>query len=100
MDRRRRQFVLFLIAVVLPAAALSLLAIRFLRQEDELKVQRGNTDRANAAQQARRELNAKLEKIQLLEVNRRFRQVGSPGDAQADPAIVFVSDATGHFKIQ
>jgi signal transduction histidine kinase len=92
MDRRKRQSGLFLVAVVLPAALLSLLTFRFVRQEGELNEQRSTADRATAVDQARRELATRLEKIQLQEENRRILKT-EPGDVNqpADAALVFVA---------
>jgi len=56
MSRRKRQFWLFLVAVVLPAASLSVVTFRFLRQDEELARQREPEQRREAVEQARREL--------------------------------------------
>jgi signal transduction histidine kinase len=91
MDRRKRQFGLFLLAVVLSAAALSILTYRFLRQDEELARQREPGQRLQAVEQARRELIANLEKISLLEINRRVTASAStPGDP-ADSATVLAT---------
>src|SRR4029453_3174560 len=91
MDRRKRQFGLFLLAVVLSAAALSILTYRFLRQDEELARQREPGQRLQAVEQARRELIANLEKITLLEINRRVTGSDStPGDP-ADSAIILAT---------
>ena len=91
MDQRKRQFGLFLVAVVLSAAALSILTYRFLRQDEELARQREPGQRLQAVEQARRELIANLEKISLLEINRRVTASGStPGDP-ADSAIILAT---------
>jgi signal transduction histidine kinase len=91
MDRRKRQFGLFLVAVVLSAAALSILTYRFLRQDEELARQREPGQRLQAVEQARRELIANLEKISLLEINRRVTASESvPGDP-ADSAIILAT---------
>jgi hypothetical protein len=90
MDRRKRQFGLFLVAVVLSAAALSLLTLRFLRQDEELARQREPGQRVQEVAQAQRELAGNLEKIRLQEINRRVAALESPETARpADSAIVF-----------
>src|SRR5262245_36897449 len=90
MDRRKRQFGLFLVAVVLSAAALSLLTLRFLRQDAELARQREPGQRLQEVEQAQRELAGNLEKIRLQEINRRVAALDSPETASpADSAIVF-----------
>src|SRR4030095_15471624 len=92
MDRRKRQFGLFLVAVVLSAAALSLLTLRFLRQDEELARQREPGQRAQEVAQAQRELAGNLEKIRLQEINRRVAALESPSTTQpADSAIVFAT---------
>jgi tetratricopeptide (TPR) repeat protein len=91
MDRRKRQFGFFLLALVLSAAALSVLTYRFLRQDEELARQREPGQRLEAVEQARRELVANLEKITLLEINRRVTaSVSTPADP-ADSAIVLAT---------
>src|SRR4030095_3174984 len=90
MDRRKRQFGLFLVAVVLSAAALSLLTLRFLRQDEELARQREPGQRAQEVAQAQRELAGNLEKIRLQGINRGVAALESPETAPpADSAIVF-----------
>lgn len=91
MDRRKRQFGLFLVAVVLSAAALSILTYRFLRQDEELARQREPGQRLQAVEQARRELIANLEKITLLEINRRVTASDSALGDPADSAIVLAT---------
>src|SRR5882724_3899101 len=89
MSRRKRQFILFLTAVVLPASLLIAFAFRFLRQEEELAKQRGEVERSGTIEGVRRELTAKLDAIKLEEVNRRIRE-SSADDLRPSPAIVFV----------
>src|SRR4029453_2305064 len=91
MDRRKRQFGLFLLAVVLSAAALSILTYRFLRQDEELARQREPGQRLQAVEQARRELIANLEKISLLEINRRVTASESTPVDPPDSAIVLAT---------
>jgi flagellar basal body-associated protein FliL len=75
MDRRKRQFGLFLVAVVLSAAALSLLTLRFLRQDEELARQREPGQRVQEVAQAQRELAGNLEK----DVAEKKRLLGALG---------------------
>ena len=92
MDRRKRQFWLFLVAIVLPAASLSFLTFRYLRQDEELARQREPEQRREAVEQARRELEARLETIRLQEINRRVTELESPtAGRSADSSIVFVT---------
>jgi signal transduction histidine kinase len=64
----RRQILLFLLAVLVPAAVLVTLAVRLVGQERELSAKRVEAARRDAIEQLRRELSARL-----------------------DPAIVFVA---------
>src|SRR5262244_2620455 len=92
MDRRKRQFWLFLVAIVLPAVSLSFLTFRYLRQDEELARQREPEQRREAVEQARRELAARLETIRLQEINRRVTELESPtAGHSADSSIVFVT---------
>jgi hypothetical protein len=92
MGSRTHQSRLFLAAVVLPAVLLSLLTIRFVLQDEELREQRAATGRAIAAEQARRELTTRLEKIQFQEENRRIMGTGGgAANPPADRALVFVT---------
>jgi signal transduction histidine kinase len=94
MARRKRQFGLFLGAVALSAAALSILTFRFLAQDEELAREREPGQRQQAVQQAERELLANLEKIRLTEINRRIRGP-EPSAPATDPAIVFAAPLEG-----
>jgi signal transduction histidine kinase len=92
MDRRKPQFGLFLIAIILSAAALSLLTFRYLRQDEELARQREPGQRLQEVEQAQRELAGNLEKIRLQEINRRVAALESPSTTlPADSAIVFAT---------
>jgi len=92
MDRRKRQFGLFLIAVVLSAAALSVLTFRYLRQDEELARQREPGQRLQAVEQAQRELAGNLERIRLQEINRRVSALEAPANTRAaDSALVFAT---------
>src|SRR5215467_635105 len=92
MNWRKRRFGLFLAAVVMPAALLAVLTFRFLRQDEELSRERTENGRRSAAEQAGRELAARLEAVQLQEVNRRLGKVDSnQADPPSDPAIIFAA---------
>src|SRR5215813_3468651 len=92
MDRRKRQFWLFLVAIVLLAVSLFFLTFRYLRQEEELAMQCEPEQRRYAVEQARRELAARLETIRLQEINRRVTELESQAAGRpADSAIVFVT---------
>jgi hypothetical protein len=67
VHRHRRQILLFLIAILLPAAILIGLAARMMYQERELAAKRLTDQRHAAADQVRRELSARLEAIKLQE---------------------------------
>jgi signal transduction histidine kinase len=79
MNRRKRQLILFLVAVMLPAGVLSALALRFLRQDEELGRQRATEEYTNAVNGVRRELTARLNAIKLEGWNR------------GDSAIIFAA---------
>src|SRR5688572_11214457 len=98
MDRRKRQFGLFLVGVALSATALSILTYRFLVQDEELAREREPGQRQQAVQQAERELLANLEKIRLTEINRRIRgpePLAPTTDPAMDPVIVFAAPLEG-----
>jgi signal transduction histidine kinase len=67
--RRKRQLLLVLIAILLPAGVLVSLAVRVFRQEAELAEKRMADVRRDALVQLRREVAAKLEAIKLQEVD-------------------------------
>jgi len=97
MNRRTRQLILFLAAVVLPATALSVLTYRFLLQGQELEREREPGLRREAVEQAKRELEERLEKIRFEEINRRVTARDSTRAArQADAAIVFATPVIGN----
>jgi signal transduction histidine kinase len=82
MGRRwKRQILLFLLAVLLPAAVLVTLAVRLVRQETELAAKRVEAARREASEELRRELSARLDAIKL----------AFAADARSDPPIVFVA---------
>src|SRR5262249_41247433 len=82
MGRRwKRQILLFLFAVVVPAAVLVTLTVRLVRQEAELGAKRVEAARRDAADQLRRELSARLDVIKA-----SFASL-----PPSNPAIVFVA---------
>src|SRR6266568_4838091 len=95
-SRRKRQVVLFVTAILLPAAVLIGLAARIIGQERELAGKRATDERRNAIEQLRRELAARLEAIKLQEINRLIRAAGSGWpEGPGNPAVVFVAKLEG-----
>jgi signal transduction histidine kinase len=92
VGRHKRQVFLFVAALLLPAAVLTGLAVRFIGQEDELAGKRADDERRNAIQQLRRELAANLEAIKLKEINGLIR---SPelqwNEGPENAAVVFIA---------
>lgn len=80
---------LFLVAVVLPAAALFALTFRYLHQDEEMARRLEPGQKFDAVDQAQRELTASLDAIRLQEVNRRAQSRETSTGLPADPAIVF-----------
>src|SRR5256885_2636534 len=95
-SRRKRQVVLFVPAIPLPAFVLIGLAARIIGQERELAGKRAADERRNAIEQLRRELAARLEAIKLQEINRLIRTTG-PGwtEGPENPAVVFLAKVEG-----
>jgi two-component sensor histidine kinase len=89
LNRRKRQYILFLLAVVLPASLLSALAFRFLGQEEELSRERALVEYNNAIDSSRRELAARLDAIKLEALNALN---GTASDGPAKSGIVFVTN--------
>ena len=90
IDRHQRQFVLFLVAILVPAGALIGLAGRILYQDRELAAKRAVDQRRAAIAQVRRELASRLEAIKLQEINRLMRS-SAPNGARGsvNPAVLF-----------
>src|SRR5262245_56364855 len=80
-QRWKRQVLLFLFAIVVPAAVLVTLTVRLVRQEAELGIKRVETARRDAIEQLRRELTARLDVIKA-----SFDTL-----PPSNPAIVFVA---------
>jgi len=92
--KSKRLFLYFLIAILLPAAALILLAWQLVRQDSELASSRATQERLTAAEQLRRELSARLRAIRLQEINRIIRGT-AVADRATDSSIVLVTTLNG-----
>jgi signal transduction histidine kinase len=90
--RRKRQVLLFLGVILVPAVVLVGLALRVYRQEAELAVNRIAELRRASLDQLRRELAARLETIKLQEINRIIRDpLPAASERHSDPSVVFVT---------
>ena len=94
MNRGKRRFALFLATVVVPAGLLAVLMFRFLRQDEELSKQRAEEARRTAAEQIGRELTARLDAIQLAEINRRMGKTDVRPSLSGDASIIFATTWT------
>src|SRR5580700_9766206 len=94
LARHKRQIVLFLIAIVVPAAVLIVLAGRIMIQDRELATKRASDQRLAAVSQLRRELAASLEAIKLQEINRQIRSPNQPQEP-SNPAVIFTAALDG-----
>jgi signal transduction histidine kinase len=74
--RRGRRIALLLSAILIPTAAVILLVVRVVRQENELAERRASEQRREALDQLRRELTARLQALRLEEVNRLIGESG------------------------
>ncbi len=79
--RWKRQVLLFLLAILLPAGVLLTLAVRLVRQEAELASKRVDAARRDAAEELRRELSVRLDAIKL----------SFATESPKNPAIVFIA---------
>jgi signal transduction histidine kinase len=93
VSRHRRQILLFLAAILIPAAVLVGLSIRTMAQDRELAAKRASDRSMAAAAQVRRELSARLDAIKSQEINRAMR-VGGANEPESS-AVVFVAVVTG-----
>ena len=73
VTRHKRQILLFLAAILVPAGVLIGLASRIMYQDRELAAKRVIDQRSAAVDQLRRELSSRLETIKLQEINRLIR---------------------------
>ncbi len=96
VTRHKRQALLFLAAILVPAAVLVGLATRLLYQDRELAAKRAADQRHIAVDQLRRELDARLESIRLQEINRLIRtpNASQPHDSD-NPAVIFTAKVDG-----
>lgn len=76
-------------AILIPTAAVILLVVRVLHQENELSERRAAEQRREARDQLRRELTARLQALRLEEVNRLIGESGRR--LPPDSPIVFVA---------
>jgi hypothetical protein len=90
VTRHKRQALLFLAAILVPAAVLIGLATRLLYQDRELAAKRAADQRHIAVDQLRRELDARLESIRLQEINRLIRSLKPD-----NPAVIFTARLEG-----
>jgi signal transduction histidine kinase len=92
VTRHKRQILLFLIAILVPAGVLIGLAGRIMYQDRELAAKRAVDQRGVAVDQLRRELSSRLEAIKLQEINRLIRPPNSNGArGSQNPAVVFTA---------
>jgi signal transduction histidine kinase len=92
VSRHKRQILLFLVAILVPAGVLIGLAGRIMYQDRELAGKRAVDQRRAAVDQLRRELSSRLETIKLQEINRLIRSPNSNGARGAqNPAVVFTA---------
>jgi signal transduction histidine kinase len=87
--RRARRIALLLSAILIPTAAVILLGLRVVRQDNELAARRASEQRRDALDQLRRELTARLQALRLEQVNRLIGESGSR--LPPDSPIVFVA---------
>jgi signal transduction histidine kinase len=87
--RRTRRTALLLSAILIPTAAVVLLVVRVVRQENELAERRAAAEQREALDQLRRELTAHLQALRLEEVNRLIGESGRR--PPPDSPIVFVA---------
>ena len=92
VTRHKRQIVLFLVAILVPAGVLIGLAGRIVYQDRELAAKRAVDQRRAAVDQLRRELFSRLETIKLQEINRLMRSPNANGArGSQNPAVVFTA---------
>jgi len=90
VTRHKRQALLFLAAILAPAAVLIGLATRLLYQDRELAAKRAADQRHIAVDQLRRELGARLEAVKLQEINRLIRSLKPD-----NPSVIFTAKLEG-----
>jgi signal transduction histidine kinase len=101
VNRHKRQILLFLVAIFIPAAVLIGLAGRLVYQDQELAAKRAVDQRRAAVDQLRREFTARLEAIKLQEINGLIRSRNStPSPDSGNPAVVFIATIEGDRLVQ
>ncbi len=89
---RRRQILLFLVAIILPCSVLVALGVRMIGQERELSEKRLADEQRRAISQIRQELLARLEQIKFQEVAALASQPGGvPRGEYQNPGVVLVA---------
>src|SRR5271170_2692808 len=92
VSRHKRQILLFLIAILVPAGVLIGLTGRIMYQDRELAAKRAVDQRRAAVEQLRRELSSRLEAIKLQEINRMMRPPDSSGaHGSENAAVIFTA---------
>jgi len=92
VTRHKRQILLFLVAILVPAGVLIGLAGRIVYQDRELAGKRAVDQRRAAVDQLRRELSSRLEAISLQEINRLIRSPNPNwASGSGDPAVIFTA---------
>jgi signal transduction histidine kinase len=95
ITRHKRQILLFLAAILVPAGVLVGLAGRIVYQDRELAAKRAVDQRSAAVEQLRRELSSRLEAIKLQEINGLMRSADSTRGPMENPAVVFTARLEG-----
>jgi two-component system phosphate regulon sensor histidine kinase PhoR len=86
--RYKRQAILFLVAVLLPAVVFVGLALQVIQQGDELARRRLDEERSYAMDRVRRELTSRLNEIKTEEIDRMTESPAAPSEP-SNPAVVF-----------
>lgn len=96
----RKQFFLFLIAVVLPSLLLVIFALRMIRQERELVQKRMEDERQRMAREIGQILLMRLEKIKLQEVDASINWTELPDSLEyINPEVVLIAQV-GEAKLR
>ncbi len=93
---RRRQIVLFMVAVILPSTVLVALGVQLVRQERKLADQQAVDERQLIVAQARQTLFAKLEQVRRTVLDAISRDtIGTASNAYAETAVVLATRVDG-----
>jgi signal transduction histidine kinase len=96
VTRHKRQILLFLSAILVPAGVLVGISGRLIYQDRELALKRAGDRHSAAVEQLRRELAARLDAIRLQEINRQIRSTHADTLPHSDnPAVVFTAVLRG-----